>query len=459
MSNHLLRFSLFVVILFSSGSIVFAQLTGFPAGKIDRSFGDKGNFLAQAGGELPGKVIQLADGKLFWAHRFASSFPARSNIGLTRLLPDGQTDTSFGNGGGTIFSIGASTELGSIQSLPDGKLLVTGSTTANQNAPNRDLLAFRINSDGTLDTSFGNNGLVIKDLPEKGSSDISNDTATSILPLPNGKLLIGGVSTRTQMSTNQGTRSLFLLRLNSDGSFDDTFGQNGILQEPIGVYMGVSYDADATSLASYNDGTFIVSYSINTHSDDGIGAQGYVARYTENGIPDKNFGAAGRFACTYGNPFIVSICGNLKILPNGNIMSQMPFALIRITSNGVSDSSFGNSGVKLFDNPVGDYFMQNEKILITAVDYTPRIPPTTRPRQIGQLTRIYSNGMVDLRFGILGKTRIDYQAPPGTGLLNDSDIYVGWILPLNESSVMVSSIYSNMSVYGQLLLTKVDISK
>ncbi|MEP6847318.1 MAG: hypothetical protein ABI999_00565 [Acidobacteriota bacterium] len=416
--------------------------------------------MAQAGGELPGIAIQLPDGKIFWAHSFSSGQFGRS-LGFRRLLPDGQTDTSFGTGGGTIFSIGASTELGSIQSLPGGKLLVTGSTTANQNAPNRDLLVFRINSDGALDTGFGNNGFVIKDLPETGSSDISNDTATSILSLPNGQLLIGGVSTRTPMSSNQGTRSLFLLRLNSDGSFDDTFGQNGILQEPIGAYMGVSYDADATSLARYRDGSFIVSFGVNTHSNDGFGAQGYIAKYLENGTPDKGFGETGRFTCTYGYPYFLNLCGNpLTILPDGNIMARMPFALTRITSSGVLDPSFANSGIRIFNGFVGDFFIQNGlKILVTLVDYTPRTPPATHSRQIGQVTRIYSNGMVDLHFGIMGKTRIDYQAPPGSGLLNDSDIYVGDILPINERSVLIASIYTNTSTSGVILLTKVDISK
>ncbi len=76
---------------------------------------------------------------------------------------------------------------------------------------------------------------------------------TAVLELPDGKLLIAGISARSAKMQN--INSVFLIRLNSDGSFDSTFGQNGILQTNIGEYYGVAYQG-ITSPDTIKDGFF-----------------------------------------------------------------------------------------------------------------------------------------------------------------------------------------------------------
>ncbi len=156
-----------------------AQLTTFPVGKIDRSFADRGTLLSEAGAAsyLTGNSVQLADGKMVFVNTYGNPRFGQDVIGVTKLLTTGLPDTSFGNGGFAFFSIGASASSESIQNLADGKLIIVGRTAAAQGFNYNDVLAIRLNADGTLDTAFGNNGILIKDLSQPGSPDSSDDMA------------------------------------------------------------------------------------------------------------------------------------------------------------------------------------------------------------------------------------------------------------------------------------------
>ena len=104
-----------------------------------------------------------------------------------------------------------------------------------------DFLIYRFNSDGSSDTSFGNQGSVIID---HGYSD----SATSVVLQENGQILIAGYT-----SDNLGNNHNFcLLRLNANGSLDNIFGNMGIVTTDFG------YGEDGKAMAMQADGKVVL---------------------------------------------------------------------------------------------------------------------------------------------------------------------------------------------------------
>jgi uncharacterized delta-60 repeat protein len=111
----------------------------------------------------------------------------------------------------------------------------------------------RFNVDGTLDTTFGTDGLATFPQPDNGHE-------TFLAVQPDGRILVGG-----------GSRTL--ARFMPDGSLDPGFGQGGIAQLP--VY--------GSEIALLPDGRFVLAG----------GSSLRLARYESNGLPDNTFGTNG----------------------------------------------------------------------------------------------------------------------------------------------------------------------
>ena len=146
-----------------------------------------------------------SDGKILLTGQF-SSFNGNSRGGIFRLNSDGTEDTTFATNIGTAsgFAINYST----VQS--DGKILLTGFfNTFNGSTVNK---LVRLNSDGTIDTAFQTNiGTAF--------SQITIGTATYFATvLSTGKIVVGGEFTLF----NGNTRNR-IVRLNSDGTEDTTY--------------------------------------------------------------------------------------------------------------------------------------------------------------------------------------------------------------------------------------------
>jgi uncharacterized delta-60 repeat protein len=126
-------------------------------GSLDASFGTGGKVVTDFGAnfEAANSVTMQADGKIVVA---GFSFLGAFNVdfALARYNSDGSLDTSFGNGGKVTTNFGSNNEDAvSVVIQPDGKILVGGSTSAGPGT-GADFALVRYNSDGSLDTSFGN---------------------------------------------------------------------------------------------------------------------------------------------------------------------------------------------------------------------------------------------------------------------------------------------------------------
>jgi uncharacterized delta-60 repeat protein len=252
----------------------------------------------------------------------------------------GILDDSFGSPNGFIIQlIGSSDDIGqSLAIQPDGKILLGGVCDIGSNNEINDYCIARFNSDGTLDTTFGNSGKVIQPI---GSS---NDFGRSLVIQPDGKILLGGTC------YNGSNDDFCIARFNSDGTLDTTFGNSGKVIQPIG-----SSNDFGRSLAIQLDGKILLGgYCDNGGNDDFC-----IARFNPNGTLDTSFGrrGSGKVILPIGSDDDYE--HSLAIQPDGKILlggrcyngSNNDFCIARFNSDGTHDNSFGSNGIVI--QPIG----------------------------------------------------------------------------------------------------------
>src|SRR5690606_2970569 len=135
------------------------------------------------------------DGTLLYVMT-VSSPEGGSRVQVSKMLLNGQMDSSFGNGGHALFSFGVGDYGFSLTIQSDGKIIIAGATSSSASLSQSDFIVFRLNPNGTLDTSFAENGLFIRDFAPAKSKEFSNDIAGWVRVLPDGKLIVAGYSDR-----------------------------------------------------------------------------------------------------------------------------------------------------------------------------------------------------------------------------------------------------------------------
>lgn len=277
-------------------------------GSLDASF-DGDGILSTAIG-LPRddraySVIQQTDGKLVVAGssynngRYWGEDWDRQEIALVRYNEDGSLDTSFDGDGKLTITVGGEFNAAtSVIQQSDGKLVVAGFNTDDR--VTTDFALVRYNEDGSLDTSFDSDGVLTTEI---GSSD---DTAFSMIQQADGKLVVSGFSRHFSNGLND---DFALVRYNTDGSLDTSFGSGGKLTTAIGT--NVDY---GQSVIQQSDGKLVVAGS--SYSDNLDLA---LARYNANGSLDASFGNGGKLitaissANDYGYSIIQQANGRLVV--------------------------------------------------------------------------------------------------------------------------------------------------
>ncbi len=198
---------------------------------------------------------------------------------LARFETDGALDANFGNAGVVITDVrgdnGACGATGvALQS--DGKFVVVGNTQANT-GNNEDFGVLRYNADGTLDTDFGTNGVVITDL-NTGSRDFPRGVAVR----GDGKIFVVGT---TQKNNDD---DIALVCYNADGTLDTGFGTNGIVINNVengATASGRLFD-EGNSLVLQGDGKILIGGATDI-------ANYCFLRYFDDGLLDSTFGGTG----------------------------------------------------------------------------------------------------------------------------------------------------------------------
>ncbi|WP_298427030.1 T9SS type A sorting domain-containing protein [uncultured Kordia sp.] len=202
-----------LILLLISSSFLSAQV-----GSLDVDFGDNGKVITSINGNEKGYGIAMqSDAKIVIAG-YSNDPTFGENFICIRYNTDGSLDTSFGNGGivSTDVQLGSDDRAKSVVIQNDGKIILAGHS---DNGSDRDAAIVRYNTDGSLDTSFGNGGIVLTDF-ENNQQDLVNRVRIHNLT---GNIIIGG-----ETVINSTTSKPVLARYTSNGSLDTSFNSTGI---------------------------------------------------------------------------------------------------------------------------------------------------------------------------------------------------------------------------------------
>jgi uncharacterized delta-60 repeat protein len=203
---------------------------------------------------------------------------------LMATLPPGSLDPTFGTAGFVQMSVaGRSSDAFAVAVQPsDGKIVVAGITEppappGSPSLPEQWTVA-RYNTDGTLDPTFGNGGVVITQNITHASSFGRGDKPSAIVIQTDGKIVVGGESGESTGVDGVGA----VVRYNANGSLDTTFANAGV------VLLGGDMN-NVTSLAM--DGNEIV---VGGFDSDVAGTTGFLVDLLKpDGTPDVDFGTSG----------------------------------------------------------------------------------------------------------------------------------------------------------------------
>ena len=308
-------------------------------GTLDNTFGVGGKVRTDFPGlaAVPSSVVIQPDGKIVVAGGAFPLFTFLGNFEVVRYNPNGSLDTSFGDGGivTTIFPQGSYAFDVALQS--DGKIIAAGTVFVDFNPGDQsdtDFALARYNRDGTPDTTFGSGGQVMTDFVGM------EDDAFSILIQPDGKIVaVGSANDSATFYDFAAARYL------SNGTIDTSFGVGGRVRTDFGDQ---NFDR-ARSAALQPDGRIVAAGFAISH---GGGVQNFaVARYTSNGVLDTTFSGDGRTQIDFGNccqsATKVLLQSDGKIIAVGGSNGESgddDFLLARLSARGSLDNTFGVGG-------------------------------------------------------------------------------------------------------------------
>jgi uncharacterized delta-60 repeat protein len=381
-----LCFTAFVISL-AAGLTAFAQPT-----LLDPTFGTNGKVSSHvlSFNSWGNDAVLQPDGKIVvvGAGNNDLNFPMGYHAAAIRFNADGSLDATFDGDGrtSTILDPSKVSETRAVALQPDGKIVATGiyKTPDFQDASG---FIIRYNANGSLDTSFDNDGIKLfpsvfnipwdiavqpdgkiivaehKDgfrisrFNSDGSPDLTfNSTGSVVIPnggsvasepvrlavRPDGKIVLTGISLQ-----------LRVVQLNSDGALDSSFGTNGIASG-VGGY----------ALSLQSDGKILV---VNRNTDFPANTRQEIKRLNSDGTLDGSFGSGGSTTVSFvnqddslANPSDLAVQLDGKILLGVGIRltssgSGFDFGLARLNSNGALDNSFGFNGRFVADIQGQDY--------------------------------------------------------------------------------------------------------
>lgn len=292
-------------ILAAGGKDVFVLSRYTADGALDPTFGQGGMAI---GGSTQG-ITEIAlqhDGKIVASASKYDGSTGLHDFAAIRFNVDGTLDSTFGSGGIAVAEFALSERPQGLAIDALGRILVAGGSRDGA-ANTFDFAVTRFLPDGSIDTSFGDDGLTIIDAG--GSSDFARDIAIAA----NGDILLSG----------QGNNSLtgsdyVLIRLQEDGLPDATFGNSGI----VNTDFGSIYYEKLLQIKTLPDGKIV---------GVGSGNAGRIIRYLPDGTLDSSFGASGSTA--------VDFTGGVDSLNDVSVLADGSAVAVGVNPNPDGDSA------------------------------------------------------------------------------------------------------------------------
>ena len=360
--------------IYSTSTSDFFVLRYKANGTLDSAFGTNGKTITQVGNsysnatdaalQIDGKIVVIGN---------TNTNTNGSDFAIVRYNNDGSLDNSFGTGGKLISTIGTGNDYANGLAIqPDGKIVIAGSSDDNKGF--EAFAVARYQSNGNPDNSFGQNGKIIShyghyidSIKGKYFGQYYYESAREVVIQTDGKIVVAGQSYSHECDLDYYggayCQPVFaMVRYNSNGSVDSTFGKNGKVADSLNLYY-------PSTTALQPDGKIVIT-----------GSGVFAGRYNSDGSLDNSFGIGGKTIVNPPNGFQTQDVSSI-IQPDGKIVfacslyglniSTSGVQLARLNANGSPDSSFYTNGKLVFHvGSAGTYdevrglALQNDKLIL-----------------------------------------------------------------------------------------------
>ncbi len=364
-------------------------------GDLDRGFAENGvlRLPSEPGLIRDGRAVAVQkDGKIVVTGCPPASLVAGgADFAVWRFDSGGNPDAAFGQNGVVALPLLGDEEARALAIQKDGKIVVAGYHGVEDD---RNFAVARFNVNGTVDTSFGQDGVALFAFGTR-----VQDEAFAVGVQKDGKIVVAGAS----------FTAAAVARLNIDGSLDPSFDADG----RAGTSFAPPAPSEARALAIQKDGRIVLAGWSRLGGLENFG----LARFNADGSLDPSFDGDGRLSTDFG-PGNQDRAHALALQKDGRIVAAgftqsapgTHFALVRYQRSGVLDRSFDSDGLVTtefggsLDEALGVAVQKDGKIVAVGT-------ATRLDREIdAALARFNQNGRLDSHFGTGGRLLEDYGA-------------------------------------------------
>lgn len=325
----------------------------------------------------------------------------------------------------------------------DGKTILVGRLDDNNYGYNQyPFTIVRLNQDGTEDQSFGNNGVARVNIYNNNNYYYNYSEARAVSIQSDGKIVVAGNAYYQDYNYNYGSYVFTVIRLNSDGSIDNSFGGGDGIAQFNPSYN--SYGSEVTDVAIQNDGRILVAGSAYDYTYNYYGYTSWsyaMVRFNPDGTHDNSYnGGTGVFRYSfeqnnYYDPYYgyyyspYAFCQDIALTNDGKVVMngvtrtnnnqynyyyyyyRYSYGVVRVNADGTPDLSFNGTGsVKLdvFPNDYNYYYSYAEgrgiavqadnKIVVSGYGYDYNNGGNTRDYYVAGVFRLNTDGSLDNSF-------------------------------------------------------------
>jgi uncharacterized delta-60 repeat protein len=392
-----MKYIITALLLFASG-LSYGQ-----AGYLDKTFGNGGEviLLSTEPGLYPADIKVLPDGKIIHSGSM-TRWEDTTTLYIMKHHADGTIDSGFGDQGYVTYKMAHNFSGGPLLVYPDGRILVFGSQKDKGQVYGKPMI-MRFLPNGSIDTSFGSGGKY------DGSGFTRGSSFMRLQLMADGSLVaLGGMS---RVDSNSRQQDPMITRITSEGKNDPSFGTDGTLVIPAEKYTAVinaalfypedKYIFSYTSYISGKPHLTMLRTDTDGIKDSSFGSNGTVSMQLSDVETFTSY-----FAENSGKEILSLVQRNVAIAPKSLLMRFLP--------DGRIDETFGNWGAaKNIDSTDNRYFSQctldsNNSIIVAG-------QRTDGFLTIGSiLARYHRDGVVDSSFGVAG---VGYGVPDAVALI------------------------------------------
>jgi uncharacterized delta-60 repeat protein len=333
-----LALSLLLVTLFPS------QATAAP-GDLDTTFSGDGweqtDIRGTGGSDWGADAALQADGRIVLVG--SSQAGNYTDFALARYNADGTLDGTFGDNGVVIAALSSRNDYASgVAIQADGAILVAGSAWAGR-GPGRVFALVRYLTDGTLDPTFGSSGIVRTNFTSRG------DGAAAVAIRPDGRIVAAGEAYPGDFA---------IVRYMPTGARDRSFSGDG--RKTVNLYSGPTFPPggshdSATDVAIQVNGKIVVAGGTAWRWNNRVQTRLSVIRLGSAGGLDPAFGEDGKTLTRTRMPFLPA-SGGLALQPDGKVVAggtaDGVLLLVRRLRDGSRDPTFSENGIQKTNIPL-----------------------------------------------------------------------------------------------------------